>query len=105
MSSRQLYLRRYFTCKLLQPHLTVLDLAARTVNIGLFTIFIIRLTLSVNTGSLLPHAGVVLTYRTAAVGNASDLSATGNASDLHLTSGLPHTRTNPPRILKARLTA
>ena len=56
----------------------MLGQATHIVNIGLLIIFIITLTLSVN-GSMLPQAGVVVTYRTAAVGSASDLSATGNA--------------------------
>lgn len=95
VSFRKIYLRHSITCRLLQPDLTVLSLATHIVNIGLSTIFIITLTLLVN-GSLLPQAGVV-TYRSAAVGSASELSATatGNANDLHLTSTLSHTRTNP----------
>ena len=96
VSFRKIYLRHSITCRLLQPDLTVLSLATHIVNIGLSTIFIITLTLLVN-GSLLPQAGVVVTYRSAAVGSASELSATatGNANDLHLTSTLSHTRTNP----------
>ena len=94
VSFRKIYLRDSVTCRLLQPDLTVITYPGHVYSKRRFiNHFIITLTLSVN-GSLLRQAGVV-TYRTAAVGSPSDLSATGNANDLHLTSRLALTRTNP----------
>jgi len=59
VSFRKVYLRHSITCRLLQPDLTVLSLATYIVHIGLLTIFIITLTLSVS-GSLLPPRPVLL---------------------------------------------